>query len=413
MGKATWVFLSCLLLFGLYSCHYVLRGGRSAAPELLLTTPFRPGGPDLRIRLSVDDGAILEARDTVTVTPVGSSEQPGELAPRSEPLTFTEGKAGWGAAEFTGRVRLSSAGADLRINDHPYGGVIELVPQQKLVINEIDCEDYLLGVVGKECYPSFEYAALRAQAIASRTYALYNRLFRRNREYHLKDTVYSQVYGGSGNVPDRVRRAVAETCGLVLSYQGRIFQAYCHSTCGGNTTAAAKYLREPDLPPLRGVSCPYCQNSPKYAWIAEYREKRLRQSLADYPAIRDALAKHGMKLGRITALEPILTEHDIYPEYFRVVHTEGSLEVHAPTLQNVCNGLTETKTFLSVAVTACTPNKELLTVEGHGSGHGLGLCQYGAQGQALRGRNYLSILTHYYPGASLMRAWEPDPADGS
>jgi stage II sporulation protein D len=308
-------------------------------------------------------------------------------------------------------VRLSSAGAPLRINKRPYPGVLELIPSEKLVINEVGMETYLLGVIGKESYTDFEYAALRAQAVASRTYALYQVLFYTKRPWHVEDNTSSQMYAGSGGVADRIRKVVAETRGLVLTYEGKVFQSYFHSTCGGNTTKAGKFYRDADVTPLAGTSCSFCRPSPDrpfrptYTWEADYSEPSVRRALAAHPEARAAMRRHGVKLGRITGIEPILDPGDIHAEYVRIYHEFGRFELFSPILQQTCNSLGAERLFKSVAITGCELRGDILHFKGRGYGHGVGMCQFGAQGQALEGRNFIAILNYYYPEAVLMQAW--------
>ena len=407
MRGIKWATVVVLVLFGSYSCHVYMNRDQRAAERLLAGADFEPAGPPIRVALSLGEGFQLSAPDPVRVFFPDSASEPRLFRPRTGTVRFRDGSVLWGAEEFRERIRLDSTGAPLQINNIPYPGVLELIPRKKLVISELSCEEYLLGVVSKEGCADFHPNALRALAVASRTYALYQKLFRKGREWHLRDTVASQVYGGHGTVPERVRRVVAETCGLVLTFKGKIFQAYYHSTCGGNTTRASKYFNEPDILPLSGTQCGFCRRSPFFSWAADFDERAVRKALLDQPAVRKELAARRSALGRITAVEPILEPGDIYPEYFRVVHKKGTFEIHAPLLRSCLNSLPPRGRFRSVATgpAVVSSNGQVLHFRGHGWGHGVGLCVFGAEGRARAGRDFVSILYAYYPGAVLCRAW--------
>ncbi len=405
--RVKWGLLLGLILFACYSCHYYMRAHRRASRAILAGTSFKRIGPPVRVRLSVASGFTLQAPGRVRVTDVKTGRATVEPAPQGSTVQFDPETITWGDRSFAGHVRIAAEGSRLQLNGIPYGGVIELIPAQQAVINEVPCEEYVVGVVGNEMYASAGVDALRAQAIACRTYAIYHRIFRSTGSWHINDE--AQIYRGYANVADRVSKAVAETCGLVLTYQGKIFQSYFHSTCGGNTTRASKYFREPDLPPLSGTRCEYCTGSDHFRWKVEYREENVRRILGAHGAVKEELAQAGLQLGRITEIEPLLEPHDAYPEYFRVTfdtHSQsGSFEIHAPLLRALLNELEPKNRFRSVAVAPCRLSGAMLRFVGRGWGHGVGMCTFGAQGQAAAGRDFVTILKHYYPGSTILRAW--------
>jgi stage II sporulation protein D len=377
-------------------------------------------GPMIRVRLKniaklaqLNEGFFLQATSPLKAIFPDGQLPPLSLGPCDGTVKFTAGTFQWqtgqgAAVPFMSahRVRLvlTEPSAYFYINKDPYAGILEFVPEKNLVINELDFESYLVGVVGNEMPPRFEIEALRAQAIASRTYALYNWLFiRERRAWHLEDNTFSQMYRGHATVNARVRTVVAETCGLVMTYDDKVFQAYYQSTCGGNTrkaAATAEFAKEPDMPPLSGVTCAACTGSPAYRWQEEYHEKSVRAALK---------AETGGKFapGRITALAPVAPPAGNYANYVRVTHDQDPrrpIDVLATTLKSALNSVRE-GSCKSTAFTACTIEGDLIHIEGRGFGHGVGMCQYGAQSQARDGRDFLQILRYYYPGTGFMRAW--------
>jgi stage II sporulation protein D len=160
--------------------------------------------------------AIADNQRTVAVSSTAPLRIDGTSARAEKSLTFT--------AASSGRkpVRISAAGA-VRVNGHTYRGVIELRKKTNgllLVVNELDLESYLLGVVAAEIPADWEMEALKAQAVASRTYALYEKRNAGRRPYHILATVDSQMYLGKRGERSRATTAVEKTRGLIITYRG-------------------------------------------------------------------------------------------------------------------------------------------------------------------------------------------------
>ena len=122
-------------------------------------------------------------------------------------------------------VRVSSSQGQVKVNGHSYRGTIELRKKSSgtlLVINDLDLESYLLGVVAAEIPADWEMEALKAQAVASRTYALYQKKNAGKRLYHILATVDSQMYLGKRGERQRAAQAIAETRGMIITYRGEI-----------------------------------------------------------------------------------------------------------------------------------------------------------------------------------------------
>lgn len=289
-----------------------------------------------------------------------------------------------------------------------YRGKIKLWAEDKnrfAVVNIVDLEKYLAGVVGAEM-PSYWYkTALRAQSIACRTYALYQAHVRRNHErWDLADNQSSQVYGGVVRENQRVREAVSETRGIVLTSswkdKEKIFPAYYSSTCGGHTQDAAAVFGE-DLPPLKGTVCPYCENvagKKYYRWngltiAKEDISKRLIQrypSLADLVRITKVKVSARSEYGRVETLE--LTGQNGRKQHIRAEDFRLTVS-------------TKEKTLLSSWYQLIDAGTAWRFDNGHGWGHGVGLCQCGSQQMARLGNDSIAILNHYYPHAMLVRAY--------
>ena len=287
-------------------------------------------------------------------------------------------------------VRIRSAGEVIQVNGKGYRGWVEIRKKKNgllLVVNELDIEEYLKGVVAAEIPPDWEFEALKAQAIASRTYAIYQKQSAGNRPYHILATVDSQVYSGNRGEHPQTIRAVRETRGVVITYQNEIIPAFYHSSCGGHTENAAE-LWGIDEPYLKGVDCE-CQEISKYGlW-----EKRV-----PIAQMISALRKQGYRLRDILDLGV----GDITPagrvKEVAIIHGGGKLLVPAEDLRAALGNTQIPSVFFELELS----DKEAV-FSGRGRGHGVGFCQWGAEEMALRGYDYKTILLHYYPGTKLTK----------
>lgn len=287
-------------------------------------------------------------------------------------------------------VRVRSTDGSTRVNGKSYRGWVELRKNKNgllLVINELDIEEYLNGVIASEIPHEWEFEALKAQAVAARTYAFSRKRASGNRPYHVLATISSQVYNGiQGERPNTVR-AVKDTKGLVLTYRGEVISAFYHSSCGGQTENASE-LWDIDAPYLKGVDCE-CQAISKYGlW-----EKRISTSM-----VSGALRRMGyrvedisdMSIGTIT---PAGRVKDV-----SIRSSAGTSRVSGEALRAALGSTALPSVFFELELSG---NEAVFS--GRGNGHGAGMCQWGAKEMAQRGYDFKAILSHYYPGTDLAR----------
>jgi len=170
----------------------------------------------------------------------------------------------------------------LFVNNKPYHGVIELkkrTPASFLVINDVNIEDYLAGVLSGEVIASWPDDALKAQAVAARTYILYKKRQPRDKDFDVYSTVMDQVYAGMTAESPKLKKIVRDTERQVLTYNNEVIKAYYHSTCGGHTEDGAEVFPE-DASFLIGVPCTFCNISPLYTWSQEITTEDLKKVLA-------------------------------------------------------------------------------------------------------------------------------------
>jgi stage II sporulation protein D len=325
---------------------------------------------------------------------------------------------GWqiGAATVSGRVLRIVPVEDgtLSLNGARHRGEYRLVPTRNGrfdVINDVDVESYLKGVIARELLSDWHLEAYRAQAVAARTYALYEmRTSDPDDHFHVHADTRSQVYGGIDGETRRSIDAVETTRGLVLAYgpQGRerIFKAYFSSCCGGVTASVQDVFNEPVIEPLQAQFVgPLCNASPRYNWPSVVLGKQeLTRRIRLYGERRGSPEKNMASLDRI---DIAMTNPYGRPSRFQLTDVRGnrfsltSEELRWAINTDAQRGTTVFSGFFKPVVESDT----IRFVEGHGFGHGVGLCQWCTQVRATQGLRYDRILQAAYPASVLLRAY--------
>ncbi|MBI4801155.1 MAG: SpoIID/LytB domain-containing protein [Elusimicrobia bacterium] len=279
-------------------------------------------------------------------------------------------------------------GGKVNLNGRFYKGelFIKTAADEKLeVIEQLSVEDYLYGVLGVEMSPDWPLEALKAQAIASRTYALKN--INPKKDYDLTDGAEMQVYNGASLVNSKIIKAVNSTRGSVLAYKGKLITAFFHACCGGHTASAGAAWSGDSIKPLAGIRDPFCSNSPHYRWNF-------------YVAAGDLLAfiqKNGSTALKIKGARIHKKDRSGRTRAFRFATDAGSVTVAASALRRHFGASDIRSTF----ITRVARLRGGYEFKGKGWGHGVGMCQDGARQMALNGKNYKRILKHYYPGVTI------------
>ena len=272
------------------------------------------------------------------------------------------------------------------INGRNFRGAIQLIKtgDAKLtVINRIGLEDYVKGILYHEASHYWPMESLKAQAIVSRTYAVYQMQANRSKDFDVTSDIYSQVYGGKTSERERTNRAVNETRGQILTYQGKVIPTYFHATCGGYTEDAS-VLWNINIPPLKGVACGFCKDSPHFNW----------HYVALLDEISEKLADAGHKTGSIKNIIILGRNNSGRVFDLKISGSKKDLKISAKDFRSIMSPNIIRSTNFSVSVV----NKDAV-FEGLGWGHGVGLCQWGAYFMAKQGHSAGQILKYYYPGA--------------
>lgn len=392
-----------------------LLGPVSAPRPLSIDHPYRKTGvPPVRVRLAEASGRTTTIRidGPYRVHPVSGWQTLAEgdkLA--SQPVTVLPYGFKIGASEFrVTRLEIEPVRhPTLWVGAKLYRGGLRLIRQSDgsmLAINVVDLEDYIASMVNGETPSDFPTEARRAQAIAGRTYVLYQmKTAGRGREYDVFDDTRSQVYEGvqhrtGGRVlasESAEGRMVAEdTRGVVAVYRGRLFCAYYSAICGGRTVDGRAVFGEDEPPVFVPVPCDWCAGSKYYRWSADIPRRTVEDNL------RRNLRARGTHIGTIRQLAAAGSEAGAGPaSTIRIVHSGGQTTLTARDfrLHSECTSQLRSDRY------TLEDRGEKVHFEGRGWGHGVGLCQWGARGQALAGRDCVRILQHYYPGAELVAVY--------
>jgi SpoIID/LytB domain protein len=306
------------------------------------------------------------------------------------------------------------------IEDRQYRGRIEVNVTRDgfRLINEVNLEEYLYGVVPSEMMISFPLEALKVQSIIARSYALYRMNYihpHKDHGFDLCDSQHCQVYKGASNEWEKSSRAIDQTRGIVLMHRGEVAQPLYHSNCGGHTQSSADLKGWGEVDYLKGVfdgpesvtfpSSPvalerwlksqpsvYCnikaaEHDPEFRWFrmvpAEFlQEKILRQK----------------DIGNIKRLFILSRNPSGYVHSVKIIGTEGYIIIEKEHLIRRLLGIGPLRSNLFWVETKYDGQSvpEEFIFFGGGWGHGVGMCQSGAAGMAQKGFSFSQILSHYY-----------------
>jgi stage II sporulation protein D len=411
----------------LAACHL-------AGPQPTGRTPAAAAGaarvgprvePNVRIALIVDTTAV-SVSSALPFDLVGPDGVIAVRADRGRTWMLRPGNGGIRATGPDGKVVdveaptavWTGGNADIVVDGHAYRGSI-LVRRSRAggltVINTLELESYLLGVLPYEIgtRPESEIEAVKAQAVAARTYAIRRLGARDSLGFDFYATVADQVYRGRGAEEAVAQRAVRDTRGEIVVYHGAPILAYYHSTCGGHTASIDQVWPAEAEPYLRSVSDEredgsgaYCDISNRYDWTETWTGAELLED------VRTGLRVHdGARANAVSQIRSIEIRGHTTSGRVRTLHIDtdaGSFDVHGDSIRWVLRpepGRILNSDLFALDVRRKEGAVVALTARGHGWGHGVGMCQMGAIGRARAGQDYREILQHYYRGTQIVRLY--------
>jgi stage II sporulation protein D len=383
----------------------------------------REESPIVRVRLLAAQDAVTLRVNTPPTVRTASESTSLRLNMSSGAATLALTPGGWtiGGVAVPGQGELSlwqGEEASVFINDRAYRGRFRFVPVDATkfdVVNDVDVDGYLKGVLAREMLKGWTDEAYRAQAIVARTYALYECRSRgTTRHWDVYCDQRSQVYGGYGDETDRSREAADHTSGVVLAFgpsgREKIFKTYFSACCGGVSQSAADGFGEAYVVPLSDQNVHgLCSPAPRYNWgPVEITRTELTRRLREYGVKRDRSEKN---IGAVVQLE--IQQVNRYNRPIRFVATddrEVRYSLSGEELRNAinagANADSPAKLYSSFVKVINEPGGQTIRfVEGHGNGHGVGLCQWCSEIRAEAGMRHEDIVLSAFPRARLVRAY--------
>jgi len=279
------------------------------------------------------------------------------------------------------------------INGRQYRGDISIINKDSrlIIVNNVNLEDYLKGVLCFEISSSWPAEAIKAHAVVSRSFALYQISINKNKDFDVTSDVFSQVYVGKTTEKWKINRLVDETKGYVLFYENKVLAGFFHACCGGHTEDASN-LWNINLLPLKGVVCPYCKGTKHYWWkrriSLKYIEQKLKKIIPHISKIVDIIAGERNSSSRIKTLTLVCENGD-------------EITLNAKDFRQAIGPDLVRSTNFEVTV-----EEDTAIFEGLGWGHGVGMCQWGANYMAKAKADYKKILKFYFPGSSLIQYYK-------
>lgn len=392
-----------------------------------LTAAGMAASPGQSVRIGIREGrSAVSILGTEGLSVYINGKLWKHIAPNTPVYISMQGKnLAVNGKESTGSVLVAPKknGGSVKITDgYSYRGAIECIKTPNAwgltVVNIVPLEEYLYGVVGKEMSPSWNLEALKAQAVAARTYAVAHKNYFRNKGYDMTDDTRSQVYSGINGEAPSVIQAVKATSGEIITYNGRPIEALFHAS-GGGWTENSENVWGNRLEYLRGVE-DASQAAAAYKWTVSITPEQLAEKLnaagkgvgTVQSITLSPLAKRPMSVkdrgvsGRVLTLvvkgskKQVTLTGNGFQAILGLKSTLFDFSLQAKGLP----ANPDTAANKRAAELKVRP-KQSITIYGFGWGHGLGMSQYGAnemaKGHVGDTSYYRYILQHYYTGTKI------------
>ena len=285
------------------------------------------------------------------------------------------------------RIFLEPKKGSFKFNGKDYRGNLELyrTPKETLVINHLALEEYLLSVVPSEMPPSWHIEALKAQAVAARSYAAFHINNSKSGIYDLENDTNSQMYNGIKSENPNSSKAVRDTKNIVMVYNNQPIKAFFHSHSGGITESPEKVWGQ-KVGYLKSVKSEYCNISKPLDWELKFDSNTLSGKL------------NKLGVGEISDIKILDTTPSGRVASLSIQGENGNVMVSGQDFRNLI-GNTRIKSLLFDIV----ENENYFHIKGKGFGHGVGMSQYGSYGMAISNYNFEDILKYYYKDIDLVR----------
>ncbi len=349
--------------------------------------------PRVRVLLAEKVSAALVKGSGLSIRPV-DSDRPCVSGIGRACFSPEAGKVSLAGSGFRAPgFETSSADGFCEVNGAAVRGRLLVLPRPEglTLVVSVPLEAYLVGLVNGEISSGWPDDAVKAQVVAARTYAMRRMASARDEPYDVRADTSHQVYPGVFGEDGEAARAVRATRGLALYRDGSLLEAVFHSNCGGRTASAEEVWGVP-VPGLESVICGDCGDAPQARWEGIFSAAEVEEAVRRlYPGAGRVLSLSIRSLtpgGRVRALA--------------VTAAGGAFLLDAGDLRRELGNVRLPSTCFTVSASA---DGSLFVFSGRGYGHGAGLCQWGARGAAKRGLAFREILSRYYPGSEVRKAY--------
>jgi len=340
------------------------------------------------VPLSIAVGADrLSAANAVFDAVAATLTLDGRQAPINDPVVLIASPAPFAVTSYT-------AGGQPLLRRYNGSLTVAMQAGAITVINYVDVDSYVASTLASEISPGWHTESIRAQAIAARTYAIRAAAHASARAYDLTDDTSSQVYRGLDGIAPTFSSAVAATSGQVLVAGAAPADVFYSSACGGHTAGSVELTGRAGPSYLNGVADDdaggraYCSAAPYFAWKNSIARDAMARALG-VPADRlvgvdvsERWPGGRVKRLRVSRTDAADSDYDGRRFYVNVAEALGYKVLPSSMFDIVRDG-------------------EAFAVTGHGLGHGVGMCQWGARGRADAGMPAAAILAAYFPGTRI------------
>lgn len=294
---------------------------------------------------------------------------------------------------------LSSNTGIIKWGDTQYRGDLKIVTNSNNkscdLINEISMEDYIATLLSKEMNAKWPVEALKAQAVAARTYAVHKIKTNRKAEFHLENSERFQVNGSLNDETPKTAKAADDTEGLVLISKKtrKMTPTFFHAKCGGRTLTPEKVWAN-KVTGYKEVDCPFCHKYGVKNWQKPIKKKNFRS------AVDQILTKYYGENLKKNSDHYMMVPDNIQSRYLTLYRNGDRKKIKKAELRKILGRKRLPSNNFSIKVV-----KGSLIFDGAGYGHGVGLCQLGALELAKRGYTYKQILAYYFPGHEIKKIY--------
>jgi stage II sporulation protein D len=294
-----------------------------------------------------------------------------------------------GASISEKEIELTSDGI-FELNNRKYRGnmYILLKDNEILVINKVKLDYYLYGVLPSEVISTWDEECLKAQAVAARTFAIFNKMNSKSSYYDLDSNNLFQVYKGFNVETKKTNEAIDQTKDEIMSYNGDVIQSFFHANSGGKT-ASSEEVWGGKIDYLKSKDDEFCKNGKNYKWEISITSEK----------ISEKLQKNNILIGEIYDIKIMERSESGRIKTLKIYGSSGSITIKGKDFRNYLGDNYIKSTNFSI-----TRQDVNFIFKGFGWGHGVGLSQEGAKGMAENGWDYKKILKYFYSGIDIVKA---------